>query len=104
MYNIIKNEFIFLIVFYLLNEVWGNMFNSCGCVWINVLINDEEVDFEIFFVFYKDVLLGREKVWYILVVFNFYNCFLCVWKGEIGLDEGWVIVKYVCEIIKEDWN
>ena len=56
--------------------------NSRGRVWINALINDEEADFEIPSVLYKDALLGREKVRYISVVPNPYNRFLRARKGK----------------------
>ncbi|PAK47553.1 biotin-independent malonate decarboxylase subunit beta [Priestia megaterium] len=104
LYNTTKNEPIPSTVSYSLNEVRGNMPNSRGRVWINALINDEEADFEIPSVLYKDALLGREKVRYISVVPNPYNRFLRARKGEIGLDEGWAIAKHVREIIKEDRN
>ncbi|NGY83201.1 hypothetical protein F6Y03_17975 [Bacillus megaterium] len=104
LYNTTKNEPIPSTVSYSLNEVPGNMPNSRGRVWINALINDEEADFEIPSVLYKDALLGREKVRYISVVPNPYNRFLRARKGEVGLDEGWAIAKHVREIIKEDRN
>ncbi|MCY9017764.1 biotin-independent malonate decarboxylase subunit beta [Priestia megaterium] len=104
LYKATKNEPIPSTVSYSLNEVPGNMPNSRGRVWINALINDEEADFEIPSVLYKDALLGREKVRYISVVPNPYNRFLRARKGEVGLDEGWAIAKHVREVIKEDRN
>ncbi|KZE10865.1 biotin-independent malonate decarboxylase subunit beta [Priestia aryabhattai] len=104
LYKATKNEHIPSPVSYSLNEVPGSMPNSRGRVWINALINDEEADFEIPSVLYKDALLGREKVRYISVVPNPYNRFLRARKGEVGLDEGWAIAKHVREVIQEDRN
>lgn len=51
-----------------------------------------------------DVELNGEKVRYIAVVPNPNNRFPRARKGEVGLEEGWTVAKYVREAMEEDLN
>ena len=51
-----------------------------------------------------DVELNGEKVRYIAVVPNSNSRFPRARKGEVGLEEGWTVAKYVREAMEEDLN
>ena len=76
---------------------------SRGRLWFEKLtgISDPKVG-DVQSVLCADVNLGDEKVRYIAVVPNSNNRFPRARKGEVGLEEGWTIAKYVRETMEED--
>jgi malonate decarboxylase beta subunit len=76
---------------------------SRGRLWFEKLtgISDIKVD-DVQSVLCADVDLGDEKVRYITVVPNPNNRFPRARKGEVGLEEGWTIAKYVREAMEQD--
>lgn len=49
-----------------------------------------------------DSVIGNERVRYIAVIPNANNRFYRARNGEVGLDEGWTIARYVRQAIEED--
>lgn len=49
-----------------------------------------------------DSVIGKERVRYISVIPNKNNRFYRARNGEVGLDEGWTIARYVRQAIEED--
>ena len=76
---------------------------SRGRVWFEKLtgISNPKTD-DVSSVLCTDAILGDEIVRYITVVPNSNSRFPRVRHGEVGLEEGWTIAKYVREAIKED--
>ncbi|MDS0525830.1 biotin-independent malonate decarboxylase subunit beta [Clostridium sp. SHJSY1] len=76
---------------------------SRGRLWFEKLtgISDIKVG-NVESVLYADVELDGENVRYIAVVPNPNNRFPRARKGEVGLEEGWTIAKYVREAMEED--
>lgn len=76
---------------------------SRGRLWFEKLtgISDPKVGY-VQSVLCADVNLGDEKVRYIAVVPNSNNRFPRARKGEVGLEEGWTVAKYVREVMEED--
>ncbi|MCB2308190.1 biotin-independent malonate decarboxylase subunit beta [Clostridium estertheticum] len=74
-----------------------------GRVWFEKLtgIRNPKTD-TVSSVLCTDAMLGDETVRYIAVVPNSNSRFPRVRHGEVGLEEGWTIAKYVREAIKED--
>lgn len=77
---------------------------SRGRTWFSVLTGIEKPESEIPSVLYGEGVLGEEAVSYISVVTAPNNRFPRARNGEVGLDEGWAIAKYVREIIESDRN
>lgn len=77
--------------------------SSRGRVWYEKLtgISNPKTDDDSS-VLCSDVILGEETARYIAVVPNTNNRFPRARHGEIGLEEGWTIAKYIREAIKED--
>lgn len=76
---------------------------SRGRIWFEKLtgISNPKVG-DVPSVLCTDVKLGNELVRYIAVVPNPNNRFPRARKGEVGLEEGWTIAKYVREAMEED--
>lgn len=78
---------------------------SRGRIWFEKLtgISNPKVG-DVPSVLCADVKLGDELVRYITVVPNPNSRFSRARKGEVGLEEGWTIAKYVREAMEEDAN
>lgn len=79
--------------------------NSRGRLWFEKLtgISNPKVG-DVPSVLCADGNLGDEQVRYIAVVPNPNNRFPRARKGEVGLEEGWTVAKYVREVMEEDAN
>ncbi|BCN32664.1 biotin-independent malonate decarboxylase subunit beta [Anaeromicropila herbilytica] len=76
---------------------------SRGRIWFEKLTGITELKVsDVPSVLYADVNLGKEQVRYIAVVPNPNNRFPRARKGEVGLEEGWTVAKYVREVMEED--
>ena len=77
--------------------------SSRGAVWFRALtgITDYKTS-DIPSIFCADAKLNGEQVRYIAVVPNPTGRFARARHGEVGLEEGWTIAKYVREAIEED--
>lgn len=76
---------------------------SRGRIWFEKLTGLEDSPSEdSSSVLCADVKLGDELARYIAVVPNPDGRFKRARKGEVGLEEGWTIAKYVRDVIKED--
>jgi len=76
---------------------------SRGIVWFKSLtgISNPKVG-DVPSVLCADATLGNEQVRYIAVVPNLINRFPRVRHGEVGLEEGWTIAKFIREAMTED--
>lgn len=76
---------------------------SRGRIWFEKLTGIENPKVgDVPSVLCADVKLGDELVRYIAVVPNPNSRFPRARKGEVGLEEGWTIAKYVREVMEED--
>lgn len=76
---------------------------SRGRIWFEKLTGIENPKVgDVPSVLCADVKLGDELVRYISVVPNPNSRFPRARKGEVGLEEGWTIAKYVREVMEED--
>ena len=77
--------------------------SSRGRVWFEKLTGISSVKTEeVSSVLCSDATLGEETACYIAVVPDTNNRFPRARFGEIGLEEGWTIAKYIKEVVKED--
>jgi malonate decarboxylase beta subunit len=75
-----------------------------GHTWFDLLRGDAMEIGDLSSVRVADGVIGEKKVRFIAVVPDVNNRFPRTRKGEVGLQEGWSIAKYVREAIKEDQN
>lgn len=75
-----------------------------GHTWFDLLRGDAMEIGDLSSVRVADGVIGEKKVRFIAVVPDVNNRFPRARKGEVGLQEGWSIAKYVREAIKEDQN
>lgn len=77
---------------------------SRGSIWFSALTGLEgpPSDSDVPSVWHADVSLGMERVRYISVVPNAAARFPRARRGEVGLEEGWTIAKYVRQAIEQD--
>ncbi|WP_096203171.1 biotin-independent malonate decarboxylase subunit beta [Bacillus sp. FJAT-45350] len=76
---------------------------SRGRTWIEALMQTREVtDVTVPSVLCSDSVLDDERVRYISVVPNSSSRFYRARNGEVGLEEGWMVAKYVREAVEED--
>lgn len=80
-----------------------SQFLNCVVLWLNKLVFDVLLMSGLcFFVQVVDGQINGENVCFIVVVLDVNNYYLCVVGGEVGLLEGWMLVKVVNEIIVVD--
>ncbi|QGQ45499.1 biotin-independent malonate decarboxylase subunit beta [Metabacillus sediminilitoris] len=75
-----------------------------GHTWFDLLRGDAMEIGDLSSVRVADGVIGEKKVRFIAVVPDVNNRFPRARKGEVGLQEGWSIAKYIREAIKEDQN
>jgi malonate decarboxylase beta subunit len=75
---------------------------SRGRTWFYALAHALKINKEVPSVLCADAMLGKEEVRYIAVVPNRHHRFYRVRHGEVGIEEGWTIAKYVREVIEAD--
>ncbi|RJS50206.1 biotin-independent malonate decarboxylase subunit beta [Bacillus sp. PK3_68] len=75
---------------------------SRGKTWFDLLRGDAEEISDIPSVRVADSMIGDKKVRYIAVVPDTHNRFPRSRRGEVGLEEGWSIAKFVREAIELD--
>jgi malonate decarboxylase beta subunit len=76
---------------------------SRGSVWFKVLTGlSNPMAAEVPSVLCADARVGEERVRYIAVVPNPFSRFPRARQGEVGLEEGWTIAKYVREAVEAD--
>ena len=87
------------------NELNNEKVMSRGRIWFEDLtgISNPKVG-DVPSVLCADAMLGNELVRYIAVVPNPNNRFPRVRHGEVGLEEGWTIGKFIREAMAEDAN
>lgn len=79
--------------------------NTCrGHTWFDLLRGEAMEIGDLSSVRVADGVIGEKNVRFIAVVPDVNNRFPRARKGEVGLQEGWSIAKYVREAIKEDQN
>jgi malonate decarboxylase beta subunit len=80
-----------------------NGLESRGSVWFKVLTGrSNPIAGEVPSVLCADARLGEERVRYIAVVPNPVSRFPRARQGEVGLEEGWTLAKYVREAVEAD--
>jgi malonate decarboxylase beta subunit len=75
---------------------------SRGRTWLYALAHASKINREVPSVLCADAMLGEEEVRYIAVVPNRHHRFYRARHGEVGIEEGWTIAKYVREVIEAD--
>ncbi|GMB08079.1 biotin-independent malonate decarboxylase subunit beta [Thermolongibacillus altinsuensis] len=75
---------------------------SRGRTWLYALARAAEINRKVPSVLCADAILGGEEVRYIAVVPNRKNRFYRARHGEVGIEEGWTIAKYVREAVEAD--
>jgi malonate decarboxylase beta subunit len=75
---------------------------SRGRRWFELLTGMTDSTSEVPSVLYADAALGKEQVRYISVVPNPNHRFPRARQGEVGLEEGWALAKYIRQAIEED--
>ncbi|MBB6284137.1 biotin-independent malonate decarboxylase subunit beta [Geobacillus subterraneus] len=75
---------------------------SRGRTWFDALVGISSINREIPSVLCADAMLGKEKVRYIAVVPNHGHRFYRARCGEVGIEEGWTIAKYVRDAVEAD--
>lgn len=76
---------------------------SRGRVWFNLLTGrSQPLAGEVPSVLCADARIGEERVRYIAVVPNPVSRFPRARQGEVGLEEGWTLAKYVREAVEAD--
>lgn len=83
-------------------EAEGTSVSSRGRTWFQALAGHERLEGRVASVLAADALLGDEHVRYIAVVPNPNARFPRASQGEVGLEEGWTIARYVRQAIDED--
>ncbi|MDO4535977.1 MAG: biotin-independent malonate decarboxylase subunit beta [Clostridium perfringens] len=87
------------------NVVSEDIEKSRGRIWFEALTGIEKPKTtRIKSVLCDDVKLGNETVRYISIVPDKNAKFYRARKGEVGLEEGWMVAKYIFEAIEEDKN
>ncbi|RFU64962.1 biotin-independent malonate decarboxylase subunit beta [Peribacillus glennii] len=82
----------------------SNITESRGRTWLTALTGMANLESEIPTVVHGEALLADEIVSFISVVPDLNNRFPRARNGEVGLDEGWAIAKYVRDIIESHRN
>jgi malonate decarboxylase beta subunit len=77
---------------------------SRGRTWLYALVRAAEINRKVPSVLCADAVLGEEEVRYIAVVPNRKHRFYRARHGEVGVEEGWTIAKYVREAVEADRN
>jgi malonate decarboxylase beta subunit len=81
----------------------GNLTNSRGHIWFKALTESTDTSLaDVPSVLCKDHELNGKSVRYIAVVPNKNGRFPRARNGELGIEEGWAIARYIHEAIEED--
>lgn len=75
---------------------------SRGRVWFHALTGMDHPNSVVPSVWHADTLFGEERIRFISVVPNHTPRFPRAKQGEVGVEEGWAIAKYVRDAIEQD--